>query len=562
MTKKPSALPRQAASPVLGDRRKLPDRRQLAAGQASPFPDPVLQRELRALLHAFSRTVSSSLKLANGLDAFCEGANRLFSADRTSVWLHDRHAREMVLEASSDEPYLAQRRRVSTEDLVAPAAMALRHDRAEIVATLTHDNDRFSAVVTVPLKGRRRALGTLVFESIRVDTGTELDLLDRLDETGRQLAAAIENVQLLEGVLRSHRELENTFNSIRDLVAVTDRRGRIVRTNLALAERLGTTRDEIINRPMTEVVGPAIARLANGLELDANGEENAGVTEELQDPVLNGTFSVMVSRLLGASREGLGHVLVAREITPRAQLEAERAQLQSRLSQSERLAALGQLVAGIAHELNNPLQGVLGHLELLRATRGLAPALRRDVRVVYREADRAAKIIRNLLVFAGSRKLMRRPVNANQVVSRAITLRAPACRAAHIEIVKRLANLPRVQGDPVLLQQALFNVMTNAEQALDGTRGGRIEIATTVEASLGMLLITIRDTGPGIPAQVLPRIFEPFYTTKEVGKGIGLGLAIAYGIIQEHGGEIIATNHPDGGALFKVALPIEKDSGP
>jgi two-component system NtrC family sensor kinase len=561
MTKKPSVWSRQAPPPVLGNRRKLADRRQLAIRHAHPHADSALHRELRALLHAFSRTVSSSLKLASGLDSFCEGANRLFGADRTSVWLHDRHAREMVLEASSDESYLAQGRRVSTKDLVAPAAMALRRERAEIVATLTHDHDGLAAVVTVPLKGRRRALGTLVFESIRVDAGAELDLLDRLDETGRQLAAAIENVQLLEGVLRSHRELENTFNSIRDLVAVTDRRGRIVRANLALAERLGTTRDELVDRPITEVVGPAIARLASGLELGSDGEDGAGVTEELQDPELNGTFSVMVSRLLGASREGLGHVLVAREITPRAQLEAERAQLRSRLTQSERLAALGQLVAGIAHELNNPLQGVLGHLELLRETRGLPPALRRDVRVVYREADRAAKIIRNLLVFAGSRKLMRRPLNVNQVVSRAITLRAPGWRAAHIEVVKHLTSLPRVQGDPVLLQQALFNIMTNAEQALEGTRSGRIEITTTLEPSLGMLLITVRDTGPGIPAQVLPRIFEPFYTTKEVGKGIGLGLAIAYGIIQEHGGEIIATNHPDGGALFKIALPVEKDSG-
>jgi two-component system, NtrC family, sensor kinase len=562
MTKKPSVLSRQAAPPVLGARRKPPDAGRLAVHRASPYRDAGLQRELRALLLGFSRTVSSSLTLASGLETFCEGANRLFGADRTSVWLHDRHAREMVLEASSDQSYLARGRRVSTQDLHAPAAVALRRERAEIVATLTHDNDGLAAVVTVPLKGRRRALGTLVFESVRVDAGTELDLLDRFDETGRQLAAAIENVQLLEGVLRSHRELENTFNSIRDLVAVTDRRGRIFRANFALAERLGTTRNALIDRPMTEVVGPAIARLATGVELESDGEDTAAVTEELQDPILNGTFSVMVSRLLGASREPLGHVLVAREITPRAQLEAERAQLRSRLTQSERLAALGQLVAGIAHELNNPLQGVLGHLELLRGTRGLAPTLRRDVRVVYREADRAAKIIRNLLVFAGSRKLMRRPLSVNQVLSRAITLRAPACRAAHIEVVRHFASLPRVHGDPVLLQQAFFNVMTNAEQALDQTTGGRIEIGTAVEPSLNMIVVTLRDTGPGIPPQVLPRIFEPFYTTKEVGKGIGLGLAIAYGIIQEHGGEIIATNHPDGGALFKIALPIEKDSGP
>jgi two-component system C4-dicarboxylate transport sensor histidine kinase DctB len=113
----------------------------------------------------------------------------------------------------------------------------------------------------------------------------------------------------------------------------------------------------------------------------------------------------------------------------------------------------------------------------------------------------------------------------------------------------------------VLLQQALFNVITNAEQALDATRGGRIEIGTTLEPSLGMIVTTVRDTGRGIPAHVLPRIFEPFYTTKEVGKGIGLGLAIAYGIVQEHGGEIIAANHPDGGALFRIAVPVPKQLG-
>lgn len=515
-----------------------------------------LQRELRALLQGFSRTVSSSLNLTSSLETFCEGANRLFAADRTSVWLHDRHAREMVLEASSDESYRARGGRVSTEDLLAPAAAALRRDRAEIVETLPHDDDALVGIVTVPLRGRRRALGTLVFESVRVETGTELELLDRIDETGRQLAAAIENVQLLEGVLRSHRELENTFNSIRDLVGVSDRHGRIVRANLALAERLGTTRDELVDRPITEVLGPATARLAAGIELESDGTDGIGITEELQDPVLNGTFSVMVSRLLGESHEPLGHVLVAREVTPRARLEAEHEQLRTRLTQSEKLAALGQLVAGIAHELNNPLQGVLGHLELLRGTRTLPRSLQRDVRVVYREADRAAKIIRNLLVFAGSRKLMRQPLSVNQVLSRIITLRAPACRAAHIEIVRHFETLPRVHGDPVLLQQALFNVITNAEQALDATRGGRIEIGTVVEPSMGMIVATIRDTGHGIASQVLPRIFEPFYTTKEVGKGIGLGLAIAYGIIQEHGGEIIATNHPEGGALFRIALPV------
>jgi PAS domain S-box-containing protein len=531
----------------------------LALDHTRSYRDAELQRDLRSLLHEFSRTVSSSLKLATGLETFCEGANRLFAADRTSVWLHDRQAREVMLEASSDAAYLALGGRVSTEDSLSPAAHALRRERAEIAATLPgEDQLESTVVVTVPLKGRRRALGTLVLESVRIDPGAELDLIARADEVGRQLSAAIENVQLLDVVIRSRRELENTFNSIADLVVVADRRGRVVHANLALAERLGKSRDELLELRLEELVGPDTAKLAAGLALESDGDDVTGVTRELEDKALNGVFSVTVTRLLGESREPLGLVLVARDVTPRARLEAERAELRSRLTQSEKLAALGQLVAGIAHELNNPLQGVLGHLELLRSTGAFPKALRRDIQLIYREADRAAKIVRNLLVFAGSRRLTRRRLSVNAVLSRALALRAPACRANGIEVIRHYDDkLPHLQGDPVLLQQALLNIIINAEQAMAEVGSGRIEVRTSLTPSRDMIVVSVRDTGHGFPPEVLPRIFEPFYTTKEVGKGTGLGLAIAYGIIQEHGGEIQAANHTDGGALFTVELPVK-----
>jgi two-component system NtrC family sensor kinase len=178
---------------------------------------------------------------------------------------------------------------------------------------------------------------------------------------------------------------------------------------------------------------------------------------------------------------------------------------------------------------------------------------------IYREADRAAKIVRNLLVFAGSRRLVRKRTNINATLSRVLALRAPAFRASNIEVVRRHEEgLPRVKGDPLLLQQALLNIVINAEQAI-GAAGGRIETQTCVRPPNGeqYVVVEIRDTGPGIPTTVMPHLFEPFYTTKEVGKGSGLGLAITYGIIQEHGGQIAAANHPDGGAVFTVRLPVE-----
>jgi two-component system NtrC family sensor kinase len=233
-------------------------------------------------------------------------------------------------------------------------------------------------------------------------------------------------------------------------------------------------------------------------------------------------------------------------------------ELRDRLTQSEKLAALGQFVAGIAHEMNNPLQGVLGHLELLRTTGDLPQKLRKDVQTIYRDADRAAKIVRNLLVFAGSRRLSRRRLSLNLVVSRVLALRAASCRAAGIEVVRTPdESLPRLLGDPLMLQQALLNVVLNAEQAVAGRPGARIEVRTSFDPARNMAVLAVIDNGAGLPADVVSRVFEPFFTTKEVGKGTGLGLAIAYGIVQEHGGEIHAANGADGGAVFTVELPVD-----
>ena len=301
------------------------------------------------------------------------------------------------------------------------------------------------------------------------------------------------------------------------------------------------------------------SRLRGLTPLRPRGQTPTIASAEVVDEKLKGSFLMTLTPLIGEEREPAGVVLVARDVTPQAELEAERAELRNRLVQSEKLAALGQFVAGIAHELNNPLQGVLGHLELLRTTGAFPKALRRDMQRIYREADRAAKIVRNLLVFAGSRRLVRRRTSVNATLSRVLSLRAPALRAANIEVVRRHADvLPRVKADPLLLQQALLNIVLNAEQAI-GAAGGRIETSTSVrrDASGAQVFVQIRDTGQGIPTAAMPRLFEPFYTTKEVGKGTGLGLAITYGIIQEHGGRISASNHPEGGAVFTVQLPAE-----
>jgi two-component system NtrC family sensor kinase len=200
---------------------------------------------------------------------------------------------------------------------------------------------------------------------------------------------------------------------------------------------------------------------------------------------------------------------------------------------------------------------VLGHLELLIELTEAARPVRRELKQIYQDADRAAKIVRNLLVFTGSHRMTRKRVHIDRVLTRALASRRASLQRASIEVTRRQATeLPAIVGDPLLLQQALLNILINAEHAVVEGRGPRrIEVASSTDDARAQVSLTVRDTGPGIPPEVLPRIFDPFFTTKDVGQGTGLGLAITYGIVQEHGGSISASNAPDGGAIFRLDLP-------
>src|SRR5262249_27590306 len=186
-------------------------------------------------------------------------------------------------------------------------------------------------------------------DEIRPEPGGELDLLERADEVGRQISAAIENVLLLEDVLQSRRQLGDTFNSLADLVVVCNREGRVVDVNRAFSDRAGRPAADLVDRPLEEIVGPGTGRLL-GEALDRTRRQQAVTTHaELEDTTLKGTFMVTVTPLTSDNGELSGAVLVARDVTPHAKLEAERAELRNKLVQSEKLAALGQFVAGIAH---------------------------------------------------------------------------------------------------------------------------------------------------------------------------------------------------------------------
>lgn len=506
-----------------------------------------VHKRLRELLLLFSRGVSSSLGLTAALETLTPEIRDILGAGSVEIWLHDRRNRQLMLTASSEGA--APGARVGIDDTSHYAAGGLRLDRPKL---------RGSRVVA-PLRGWRRALGTLVVERDKANpkgvTFDDAEFLEFARELSRQLSVGIENVQLLDDILRQRRLLEDTFNSLVDLVAVMDKELRIVQTNEAFAARVGLKRSDIMRRPLSELVGPDT--LAYVEAADTWQGIVPAVQRRVDDQELDGTFLLTATPLTSEDGRTLGRVLVARDITRQTRLEAERAALRERLTQSEKLASLGQFVAGIAHEMNNPLQGVLGHLELLMDLTPAAKPVKRELKQIFQEADRAAKIVRNLLVFTGSHRIARQKMQVDRVLTRAIASRKAHLTQADIRVVRKQGEkLPAVLCDPAHLQQAFLNILINAEHAVAaGGEARRIEVTTAVRRPTKNVTVTIRDCGPGIAPDVMPRIFDPFFTTKDVGQGTGLGLAITYGIIHEHGGTITATNSKEGGAVFQIELP-------
>jgi CheY-like chemotaxis protein/two-component sensor histidine kinase len=235
----------------------------------------------------------------------------------------------------------------------------------------------------------------------------------------------------------------------------------------------------------------------------------------------------------------------------------ERTHAEATLRQNERLAAMGQLLAGVAHELNNPLSVVIGHATLLREMAGGGPFAER-VRKIAEAAERTARIVRNFLAMARQRPPERRRVRLNQIVQDAVELLAYALRVDGVEVSLDLApDMPDLWADAHQLHQVLVNLLVNAHQAMRQTPEPRqLSLTTRSDPAAGRVWLEVADTGPGVSASIEPRLFEPFFTTKPPGQGTGLGLSLCRGVVESHGGSIQLQRRPGSGAVFRVELPV------
>jgi signal transduction histidine kinase len=271
----------------------------------------------------------------------------------------------------------------------------------------------------------------------------------------------------------------------------------------------------------------------------------------LEAPVARADGKVTRFALHLSSIKDSGHVssvvVVMTDIT-------EASVLQANLARTEKMAALGQLVSGVAHEINNPLAAIVGFADLLCENPAIPGPAREELEAILREAERTRVLVQDLLSFAHDVPPQSEPVQINSLLRQTLKMRSYSLAGRNVEVIERLsADLPVVVGDPHQFQQVFLNILNNAYDAVDGTgRAGRIEVETTQVGD--SVEIRIRDNGPGVANS--ERIFEPFFTTKPVGKGTGLGLSICYGIVRAHKGEILFQNNSDAyGCTFAIRLP-------
>ena len=226
----------------------------------------------------------------------------------------------------------------------------------------------------------------------------------------------------------------------------------------------------------------------------------------------------------------------------------------------ERLASLGRLSAGLAHEINNPLGLILGYTQLMLKETKPGDQFHEDLKIVEKHARNCKKIVEDLMKFSRSTETLKTLANLSDLADEVLCAIEPRLMTKKVRIVRRFAAaLPLVNVDPKKIRQVLENILLNAEQSIEGE--GTITVSTSYDERRGLAVVSIRDTGAGIPPEIIDKIFDPFFTTRPTGKGAGLGLAVSHGIIRDHGGEIRVKIGPGKGSTFTILLPLDEAGG-
>jgi two-component system NtrC family sensor kinase len=474
------------------------------------------------------------------------------SGKAVAVMSHDRHSLICVAACGTCEQMMGI---IAPVDHSSPRTGWTTEEPAfvENLREMAHNPERVPAepAMTIPLIAGDRRMGVLVVtsETAQLQTGPHVDALLRLAPA---IALAIDVLLLSEDEQRIHareRTLAAALATMDQPVLILGVDAKVQYANSAAIREYRYEPSEIAGLSVDDFV-VASAQLSRRQTIPAIPPDKALWTGEHVHRRKDGTefpAAVTLSHIRDASESIIGLVIGVRNLT-------EERKVADHLGRTEKLAAIGELVAGVAHELNNPLTGISTFAQLLLEDK-LQGEQFESVSLIKREADRAIGVIRDLLLFARKTDARDVPVDINTIVKHTVRLRALASRSSGIEVHMHLdPSNPQVRGDEQKLQQVLLNLLVNAESAMQSAQVRHLSITTRHKQ--GMVYIVVSDTGHGMAPAVSERVFEPFFTTKPPGEGTGLGLSVSYGIIQAHEGTISVESAPDVGTTFTILLPL------
>lgn len=494
-------------------------------------------------LTAFGQEVAGTLRRASVIDLLVRHVRESLAPSEIAVALFEREAEtiDFVLGwppgRSNPRPLL---------ELASRRGALLIHDGLEALlrdADLTAPPLTAGSWLIAPFIARSRVTGAIAARGEAGRYGpADLVLLEGLVS---QASIALESARLIDLHDDGRRTWQEVVDAISPALCIVDRSGAIRRANRAFADLVNAPPASLIGRPWQAFVPPEWATdLQRALDQQGAGREVELRTGER-------TYAVTAVPISSTDRSAV--VLLFDDQT-------ERRRLQDQLIQSEKMSAIGQLIAGIAHDLNNPLASVVGFADFLTEVPNIPATIREPLTVVREEAERASSIVRNLLGFARKQDHQRRPTALKPLLDATFVLLRNQLMAQRVEAqIEIEPDLPMPDVDPNQIQQVFVNLINNAAQAIAST-GRPGTIVVRVRRWLDGVAIDVMDNGPGMSETLATQVFEPFFTTKAEGEGTGLGLSISQGIVKEHGGRIMLSSEEGKGSTFTVQLPLSTRS--
>jgi two-component system NtrC family sensor kinase len=423
--------------------------------------------------------------------------------------------------------------------------------------------------LAVPLIAASRILGVLCLQSAEPKASFVGDQFEAVSVMAAQVAMSLEGARLFARVQQGKKEWEATFDAIGESVLLLSLEGKVLRANQAAARASGRRFTALVGEPCSKVMCDS-ATPVEDCPLQQVLQTHRPASAEITDRDGARTRHISIYPIFDARGDVQAVVEYARDVT---QMKAA----QARLMQAEKLSALGELTAGVAHELNNPLTSILGFVQLLQRSE-LSERQTAYLNTILDEGKRAGRIVRSLLTFARRQEPEKKMLDINTILEETMTLIAYQLRVSGVKVEKDFdPDLPKTAADPYQMQQVCVNIINNAQQAMHEANGGgtltvrtapvlrpggdarnsSLNLQEIPDSTLeGWIRIEFSDDGPGIPPELLARIFDPFFTTKSAGKGTGLGLSVCHGIMRDHDGHIWAESAPGHGALFVLELPV------